>query len=168
MGDKPDTHTPSRAGNGRFRGRRVAQALYYLLVAGIATAATVQVTRQVFFVEPPPAAPFTSCRDGLRQLYQAVQRGRHLAENAASDDEETALLRYREAVEPMWRHRDAVLLRCRTDPDGMRLLDALERLRYSEEHGVRHQATELTALRKRVRRLMAGEPDAPSNDETSR
>ena len=60
-----------------------------------------------------------------------------------------ALLRYRAAIAPSWRHRDAVEQMCRsTEHDG--LLDAIERLRYSEEHGVRSRATELTALRRRV------------------
>jgi hypothetical protein len=65
------------------------------------------------------------------------------------------LLRYRAAVGPSWRHRDGVLEMCGSSAEARRLLDALERLRYSEEHAVRHQATELTALRQRVRRLMA-------------
>ena len=64
-------------------------------------------------------------------------------------DPEAALLRFRSLVDEAWAHRDAVAAQC-----GERhaaLLDSLERLRYAEEHGVRHQAVELTSLRRRVR-----------------
>ena len=65
----------------RRLGRRAAAGLYYLTVAAIAVASLIQITQQVFFPQPPSAlAPFSSCVDGLRQLYQAIERGRHAAE----------------------------------------------------------------------------------------
>jgi len=138
-------------------GRRVAQGLYYGLVVAIGVAAVTQVSQQVFCVEPPAEPPpFATCDEGLRELLAAVERGRRAAEWAAPDggdtDEEAALARYRAAVAPVWRHRDAVAALC----TGKRraALDAVERLRYSEEHGVRSQAGELTALRRRVRKLV--------------
>ena len=145
-------------------GRRLAQGLYCAGVAALCLAAVVQVSGQVFCVEPPAEPPpFASCDEGLRELLAAVERGRRAAEWSAADggdvDEEAALSRYRAAVVPVWRHRDAVATLCTGERRAA--LDAVERLRYSEEHGVRSQAGELTALRQRVRKLVghgASEP----------
>lgn len=145
-------------------GRRVAQGLYYAFVVALGVAAVSQVGGQVFCVEPPPEPPpFTTCDEGLQQLLAAVERGRRAADWSVADggdtDEEAALSRYRAAVVPIWRHRDAVAAMCTGERRAA--LDAVERLRYSEEHGVRSQAGELTALRRRVRKLVgqgASEP----------
>jgi hypothetical protein len=139
-----------------MRGRRVAQALYYLLAASVAVAATVQITGQVFFSrEASGSVPFRTCQEGVRGLYEAVERGRAAAERSLPDDsEEAPLLRFRAEVAKVWRARDAVGELCSATAEHSRLLEALDRLRYSEEHGVRHQAEELTALRGRVRKLM--------------
>lgn len=134
---------------------RVAQVAYFGFVGLFALAAVVQITRHVFFSEPDGPMPFATCRDGLSALYRAVERGRHAAEHGAKDDdEEAALLRYRTAVLPDWRYRDSIARLCEAEPTAIALLDAIERLRYSEEHGVRHQAVELTALRRKVSDLM--------------
>jgi hypothetical protein len=137
----------------------VAQFLYYAVTGLVALASTWQITRQVFF---PPAprqpAPFSSCRDGLSALYQAIEQGRLSAEKGDDRDEEAALYRYRDAVAPAWRHRDTVARLCSGDEVSLGALDAIERLRYSEEHSVRHQAVELTALRRKVKELVAGTP----------
>jgi hypothetical protein len=139
----------------RNRGRRIAQFVYYALAAAVALAATVQITRQVFFSAEPPAATYQSCEDGLRALYDAVERARAAAERVLPDEsEEAPLLRFRQEVAGPWGARDAVAELCASQPEHRQLLEALERLRYSEEHGVRHQAEELTALRGRVRKLM--------------
>ncbi len=145
-------------------GRRVAQGLYYAVVTAMGVAAVVQVGGQVFCAAPPAEpAPFASCDEGLRELLAAIERGRLAAEWSRSDggdtDEEAALRRYRNAVEPVWRHRDEVAALC----GGKRraTLDAVERLRYSEEHGVRSQAGELTALRRRVRKLVGQRSKEP-------
>ena len=92
-------------------------------------------------------------------LYQSVEQGRRAARlpRDSSDEapsEEAALRRYRQAVGPVWRHRDSVARQCRSDPELSRALDAIERLRYSEEHNVRSQAAELGPLRRRVRHIV--------------
>jgi hypothetical protein len=152
-----------RATGARAAGRRVAQWLYYGAAAFFAVAVTVQVTQQVFFQRSPAEpAPFSSCDQGLRELYEAVERGRQAAEKAEpNEDEEAPLRRYRSAVSSSWRHRDAAVQLCGSHPRDRAILDSIERLRYSEEHGVRHQAAELTALRQRVRNLMAQAPPTP-------
>ena len=155
----PSEGSPSPRRRGpRWLGRRVAQGIYYALVVSISVAATYQLTRQVFFAgaaaEP---VPYRGCEDGLRELYDAIGRARHAAEGVGTDVEaasdEAALLRYRETLAPTWQHRDAVAELCRgRGLDG--LLDVIERLRYSEEHDVRHQAAELSTLRRRVHSLV--------------
>ena len=139
-------------------GRRVAAGIYYATMAAIAVASLVQITRQVFFPQQPSSpAPFSTCVDGLRELYQAIERGRRAAETPDAQgerNEEAALLRYRSAVTPTWQHRNAVARLCANDRSHRESLDAIERLRYSEEHGVRHQAAELTALRRSVQKLV--------------
>jgi len=120
----------------------------------------VQVVRQAFFPpEPNGPAPFSTCRDGLHALYAAIELGREAARQAnesgdGSSGEETALARYREAVEPTWRFRDQVQRLCRSAPEQEGALDAIERLRYAEEHGVRSQAEELSSLRRRARQIV--------------
>ncbi len=154
-GSSGDEPAPARLGRAARRGRRVGQFLYYAMVGAIAVASTAQITRQVFF--PPPAEvppPFQGCRAGLVALFQAIEQGRAAAERGDDRDEEAALVRYREAVGPIWRHRDAVAALCQVDPNAIGALDAIERLRYSEEHSVRHQAVELTALRRQVKELV--------------
>lgn len=148
---------PQRRGP-RFWGRRVAQVVYYLLVVAVAGIATAQITEQVFFPDPPAeTAPFASCEEGLWVLFEAIEQGRaaaiRLDPGEIDTDPEEALQRYRDAVRPAWAHRPQVGALCGSRHGG--LLDALERLRYSEEHGVRHQAVELTALRRRVRSQVA-------------
>ena len=135
-------------------GRRVAQILYFAIAGFMSVASVVQLTRHVFFPAAAETPQFGSCRDGLRALYQAIERGRIAAERGQDEDEEAALLRYRAAVAPDWSHRDSVAQQCSGDPMEISALDAIERLRYSEEHSVRHQAVELSALRQKVKELV--------------
>ncbi|MBM4360699.1 MAG: hypothetical protein FJ096_21540 [Deltaproteobacteria bacterium] len=133
----------------------MAQGLYFAFAGFFAVASVVQITRQVFFPPPAEGSPFATCHAGLSALYDAIERGRAAAEHGPDEDEEAALRRYRDAVFPEWRHRDAVARLCGTDPALVTLLDAIERLRYSEEHSVRHEAIELAALRRKVKGLLA-------------
>jgi hypothetical protein len=139
-------------------GRRIGQTVYYGLVFVVAATATLQVAREAFLGEEQPAVPFATCREGLRELYAAVDRGRKAARYPADSEapwsEEAALQRYREAVRPTWRHRDGVATMCQDAPELRAALDAIERLRYAEEHNVRSQAAELGPLRRRVRRIV--------------
>lgn len=146
------------AGTGRRLGRRIGQLVYYALVVTIAASATLQVAAEAFFTDPQ-GIPYSSCEEGLRALYQAVDGGRKAARYPTESDEtswneEAALQRYREAVRPTWRHRDGIAKLCRHAPELRGALDAIERLRYAEEHNVRSQAAELGPLRRRVRRIV--------------
>jgi hypothetical protein len=139
----------------RKTGRRAGQLFYYGLCVAIAASGSWQITRQVFFERPAEPPPWSTCDEGLRALYRAIGAARAAAEQEASDEAEAALRRFREVAGQAWRFRDAVSESCSASPDRTALLDAMEQLRYSEEHDVRHQAAELAARRRRVRQQVA-------------
>lgn len=158
-----EAQTGARAASGartaspRRLGRKVAWVLYFAALGFIAVTATVQITQQIFFPDPPAdAPPFSTCREGLIELYRAIERGRKAAEDRSENDrsDEAALQRYRQAVDSVWQHRDRVEVMCQDDPEHQRALDSIERLRYSEEHGVRSQESELALLRRQARRIV--------------
>lgn len=153
--------SPTKTIDSRGLGRRISSGLYYLVVTAIAIGSLIQITRQVYFSEASTGeSPYGSCVDGLQALYEAVNRGRLAAdkigdEALANRNSEQALLSYRRVVNATWKYYGQVAQLCDQQPDLSQTLDALERLRYSEEHGVRYQAAELEPLRRRVRLLVA-------------
>ena len=159
--------TPSGA---RRRGRLIAIGLFWAVTVGIAVASATQVTQQVFFNLcpaglscPGPASTVSfsssSCREGLLALHGAVERARLAA--AGTDGEDAALARFRAALAPEWNHRDDVAAACRARPEDEGALDAIERLRYAEEHAVRREAGELAPLRRRVEAIVDRELSHP-------
>ena len=152
--DGGGSRPPGRARSPRARGRRIALIVYYVVVASIGTAAAVQITRQVFF-EPRPPAPAT-CHEGLRSLFDALARAREAAAGSEGG-EDAALARFRGALEPEWGSRDGVAARCRGAAKDAATLDAIERLRYAEEHAVRREAGELAPLRRKVQAIVDSE-----------
>lgn len=139
---------------GRARGRRIALTLYYAVVALVGGTIAVQVTQQVFF-EPAAPPPYATCQQGLQALFSAVARAREAAAGSEGG-EDAALARFRSALEPEWTYRDGVASLCRrpaaTTGGDTGTLDAIERLRYAEEHAVRREAGELAPLRRTVER----------------
>ncbi|WP_231511882.1 hypothetical protein [Chondromyces apiculatus] len=143
-----------RPSSARARGRRIALAVYYGLAAVIIVVATAQIVRQVFFLPVEPS-PYKTCREGLAMLASAVARARDAA--PGTDGEDAAIARFRSALEPEWRYRDGIAATCRASTEDQRALDAIERLRYAEEHAARREAGDLAPLRRRVRAIMNGE-----------
>ena len=152
----------------RKRGRLIASLVFWALTAAVALASAVQVTRQVLFnpcagglsCEGAPAAPsFKGCRDGLLALHAAVERARLAA--AGTDGEDAALAHFRSALTPEWGYRDHVAEACRGKAEDEGALDAIERLRYAEEHAVRREAGELAPLRRRVEAIVDRERSQP-------
>jgi hypothetical protein len=136
----------------RARGRRIALIVYYALVVAVSLAGAVQITYQVLF-QPEPRPPYATCQDGLHALFSAVTRAREAA--AGSDgDEDAALSRFRSALQPEWTYRDGVASLCRASARDAGALDAIERLRYAEEHAVRREAGELAPLRRSVQTIV--------------
>jgi hypothetical protein len=154
---RPDRQTRSP----KAQGRRLAVIVYYAMVVLVGGSVAVQITRQVFF-EPAAPPPYATCHDGLRALFDAMARAREAAAGSAGG-EDAALARFRSALEPEWGYRDGIASRCQVKdnpaatPEDARTLDAIERLRYAEEHAVRREAGELAPLRRRVQALVDSE-----------
>ncbi|MFT3763937.1 MAG: hypothetical protein QM820_00190 [Minicystis sp.] len=140
----------------RALGRRIGAIVYWAMVVGVCLAGAVQVTWQVLFSASPPA-PYASCQEGLRALHGAVVRARDAAAHTEAAGEDAALARFRDALQPEWTYRDGVATLCRGAPKDEGALDAIERLRYAEEHAVRREAGELAPLRRRVQAIVDGE-----------
>jgi hypothetical protein len=148
---------------GRRRGRRALLGVYYGVVLAICVASTVQITKEVFFAQASPS-PYTSCREGLGALAKAVERARRAATDEAGED--AAIDRFRQALQPEWTYRDAVSTSCRGSEPDEGALDAIERLRYAEEHAVRREAGDLAPLRRKVQTIVEKDlalPTAPTH-----
>ncbi|WP_437492789.1 hypothetical protein WME75_18880 [Sorangium sp. So ce1014] len=143
-----------RPGGPRARGRRIALVAYYSFAALIIVSCTLQLIRQVFFLPGAPS-PYGSCEEGLLALVRAVERAREAA--PGTDGEDAALARFRSTLAPEWTYRDGVAVSCRGSAENERALDAIERLRYAEEHAARREAGDLAPLRRRVRAIVDGQ-----------
>ncbi|APR77155.1 Hypothetical protein A7982_02502 [Minicystis rosea] len=139
----------------RALGRRIGAIVYWAVVVGVSLAAGVEITWQVFFA-PSPKAPYASCHEGLHALHGAVVRARDEAAHTEAG-ENAALAGFRAALQPEWTYRDGVASLCRGSAKDEGALDAIERLRYAEEHAVRREAGELAPLRRRVQAIVDGE-----------
>ena len=174
--DDPDAPRRGSPSSPRKRGRFIASLVFWALTVAVALASAVQVTRQVLFnpcagglsCSGAPAGPsFKTCPDGLLALHAAVERARLAA--AGTDGEDAALARFRTALTPEWGYRDDVAGACRGKAADEGALDAIERLRYAEEHAVRREAGELAPLRRRVEAIVdrelsqPGRPSAPGS-----
>ncbi len=140
------------------------------MVVLVGGAAAVQITKQVLLGpgEPlvdsghpaPTAQPAgqeaPTCHRGLRSLFDALTRARDAAAGSEGGEDE-ALGRFRRALEPEWSLRDNVASRCRGSARDAATLDAIERLRYAEEHAVRREAGELAPLRRKVQATVDSE-----------
>jgi len=136
----------------RALGRRIAAIAYWAVVVSVSLAAGVQISAQVLF-DPSPPAPYATCREGLLALFGAVVRARDAAAHTEAG-EDVALARFRDALQPEWTHREGVAARCWGSAKDEGALDAIERLRYAEEHAVRREAGELAPLRRRVQAIV--------------
>jgi hypothetical protein len=166
----PDRSDAARGAlpSARRRGRRIAIGVFWAFTVAVATASAIQVTQQVLF-DPcpgglscaggPTPVSFTNCREGLLALHGAVERARLAA--AGTDGEDAALARFRAGLTPEWGHRDDVAGACRGAAEDEGALDAIERLRYAEEHAVRREAGELAPLRRRVEAIVDRELSRP-------
>jgi hypothetical protein len=120
--------------------------LFLSFVSSWVLYASGQITKQIFWPAPVPATVKT-CEEGLASLHNAIEKGRASAE--LENDPAKGLLRFRAEVDPVWVELPPIQGLCQAAAD-RRSLDALERLRYAEEHAVRREASSLAALRKQV------------------
>lgn len=143
----------------RARGKRVAFVLYFVVAGAIAAAGTLQVFIQAFRRHEAPEIHVTSCADGLARLSAALERARQAG--SSTDGEDAALADFRRSLRPDWDDRDHIEDLCRPFPASMAALDAIEQLRYAEEHAVRREASELAPLRRRVQAIAPRNPAPP-------
>lgn len=137
--------------SGRKRSRALAVIVYYVLIGLICVAATAQITLQVFY-QPRVPSPYAGCHEGLAALVSAIERARHAA--PGPDGEDAAIERFRTALNPEWRYFDSIGDGCRGSVKDEGALDAIERLRYAEEHAVRREAGDLAPLRRKVQAIV--------------
>jgi len=141
---------PSRAEVARRRGRRVAVALFALVVGGATAVWSWQILWQVWGPGPPREP--VECRAGLLDLLGAVRRAR-LAAAAETGGERAALARFRHALEPEWTQRPTLESSCASDLQLRKALGDIDRLRYAEEHAVRYEAVDLARGRRRAQAI---------------
>ncbi len=156
------TVTPKPA-SGRKRSRAMAVIVYYVLIGLICVTATAQITRQVFY-QPRITSPYAGCHQGLSALVSAVERARRAA--PGTDGEDPAIERFRTALNPEWGYFDSIADGCRGSVKDEGALDAIERLRYAEEHAVRREAGDLAPLRRKVQAIV--DSDLTQRAEPSR
>ena len=149
----------------RLRGRRIAFVLYLLVAGAIAAAGSIQVFLQAFQRHEAPELGIASCADGLARLTAAIERARKAG--SSTDGEDAALASFRGGLRPEWDDRDHIEDLCRPSPSSMAALDAIERLRYAEEHAVRREASELAPLRRRVQAIGPRDPGPPGASPSS-
>lgn len=141
----------------RRRTRRIATIVFLSIVVAYVGTAAGQIAQQILFPTLVPS-PYESCAEGKLALEEAIARARHEAE-AEDVDADVALHRFRGALLPEWSYVTGIRQTCEQSPPSgsdakaeLRSLDALERLRYAEEHAVRREAASLAALRRQVSR----------------
>lgn len=156
------TPTP-KPPSGRKRSRALAVIVYYGTIGIICVAATAQITKQVFF-QPRVVAPYPGCHEGLSALVSAIERARRAA--PGTDGEDAAIERFRSALNPEWGYVDGIGDLCRGSVKDEGALDAIERLRYAEEHAVRREAGDLAPLRRKVQAIV--ESDLPQRAAPTR
>lgn len=143
-----------KSASGRKRSRALAVIVYYASIVTLCIAATTQITLQVFY-QPRVPAPYASCHQGLSALVSAVERARKVA--PGNDGEDPAIERFRTALNPEWGYIDSISDACRGSIKDEGALDAIERLRYAEEHAVRREAGDLAPLRRKVQAIVDSE-----------
>jgi hypothetical protein len=134
------------------RARRLTAIAFLTVVIGWVGVAAAQIIKQAFAPEVL-RGPWPSCVEGLQALSGSLDRGMTAAE--AETDSERGIAAFRAAVEPEWRYVEGVRATCTRD-DERRGLDALERLRYAEEHSVRREAASLAPIRKQADKAIEG------------
>lgn len=140
--------------SGRKRSRALAVIVYYAAIVALCITATAQITKQVFYLPRVPS-PYANCQEGLSALVSAIERARKVA--PGNDGEDPAIERFRTALNPEWGYIDSISDACRGSIKDEGALDAIERLRYAEEHAVRREAGDLAPLRRKVQAIVDSE-----------
>ena len=144
------SHGPmGRRSRAARRGRTVAAVAFGLVVTAFTVVCSVQIMQQVWAPEGTPTD--RDCRSGVLTLIAALSRARDGA--AAQLGEREDLARFRAALQPEWSTLPTLRERCQQDRTARSALEAVVRLRYTEEDGLRLEAGEPSRLRRRLRQL---------------
>lgn len=141
------------------RGRNAGIATFGLIVATCVALWSAQICFQVW---DPAVQPTNTkfadlgCVAGAKKLLQAIADART---HAASEETEAGALHiFRKSIAEVWLLRPNFTQACEGNADGLRLLQQVDRLRYSEEHAVRYRASDLARRRRDVARLLLPAP----------
>jgi hypothetical protein len=127
----------------------VGIAVFGVLVAALTAVCSVQICLQVW--NPTIVPTSVGCSAGTLELVDAIEAARVASADQAG--EHAALARFRGALAAAWAHRPAIEHSCSGDPEAIRRLRAVDRLRYAEEHAVRYGAVDLAKRRQEVKRF---------------
>jgi hypothetical protein len=146
---------PAARTRGQRLGRRIVALAFLSFVVAWVIGATGPIVKVVLYPDATPP-PWASCREGQLALHDALTRAVLAAQG--DDDADEALRRFRDALAPEWGELEGTRVLCRAVESERRSLDALERLRYAEEHAVRREASSLAALRRQVASSLGRSP----------
>jgi hypothetical protein len=145
---EPQSADPSFAG-ARQLGRTAGIAVFGLIVAAFTAVCSIEICLQVW--NPTILPTKAGCSAGTLDLVEAIEAARVASADQA--EEHAALARFRGALAAAWAHRPALEHSCAGDPEAIRRLHAVDRLRYAEEHAVRYGAVDLAKRRQDVKRF---------------
>ena len=132
------------------RGRALGAAVLFVIVTTFTVVCSIQIIQQAW--RAPASNAAVDCRPGIEGLISAVRRARVAAANGTGGERE-AIQRFREALLPEWAARGALEGRCQGDPEAVRALGEVDRLRYAEEHALRYEALDVAGRRRAVERI---------------
>jgi hypothetical protein len=127
----------------------VGISVFGLLVAVFTAVCSVEICLQVWHPAILPSS--VGCSAGTLELVDAIEAAR--VASADQVEEHAALARFRGALASAWAHRPALEQSCAGNPEAIRRLRAVDRLRYAEEHAVRYGAVDLAKRRQEVKRF---------------
>ena len=139
----------SNQGAARKRGRTIGLVVFTVIVTTFTAVCAFQILQQAW--AKPDVHVEVECRAGMTQLIAAVRRARTAASQVGG--ERAALATFRDSLLPEWGMRPALDERCAADPEALRGLGEIDRLRYAEEHALRYEALDVASRRTRVQAI---------------
>src|SRR6185312_5762440 len=133
----------------RKRGRTVGLAVFGAIVTTFTAVCAFQILQQAW--AKPDVHVTVECHPGMTALIAAVRRARAAASQVSG--ERAALATFRDSLLPEWGTRAALDDACAHDPEALRGLGEIDRLRYAEEHALRYEALDVASRRTRVQSI---------------
>jgi hypothetical protein len=134
----------------RRKAKRFIFIGYFCLVTVVIAISISQVARQVY--AEPAQVPAVRCSEELVRLMSAIDRATTKAQGSLGPAQDV-LPQFRSDLSPEWDRLEPLRKACSNEPHAQ-ALDAIEQLRYAEEHAVRRDSFELTDRRKQARLML--------------